>query len=324
MTAHKDLKKVIRARQLATGEPYTTARARVLCERDAARSSAAAAPDPAEPGRADAAVLKTGQRSARVRLLGEDGSVTFRSPDAYRVVPGHLVTLVISRRWIWRGDSYASGRIENPRIAVEKLGLVPLPLEGGEPMDIRSAYEGFRDPDPFAPLWRRLSAEPRARFVFDPIAWGALPGTNVGENPVGDAVEFAQAGDRDAARELLMELLCSEPRCIDAHGALGGLEFDRSPERAMLHYQIGMRVGELSLPAGFDGVLPWGHIYNRPFLRCLHGLGLCLWRSGRPAEAHSVFERILSLNPNDNQGVRFCWQDVREGRDWEAMRDAEV
>jgi hypothetical protein len=29
-----------------------------------------------------------------------------------------------------------------------------------------------------------------------------------------------------------------------------------------------------------------------------------------------VFERILSLNPNDNQGVRFCWEDVRKGRTW--------
>jgi hypothetical protein len=27
----------------------------------------------------------------------------------------------------------------------------------------------------------------------------------------------------------------------------------------------------------FDGVLPWGQIDNRPFLRCMHGFGLCLW-----------------------------------------------
>jgi len=54
-------------------------------------------------------------------------------------------------------------------------------------------------------------------------------------------------------------------------------------------------------------------------LRCLHGYGLCLWRLGKVAEAKRVFERILSLNPKDNQGIRDCWQDIREKRSWEEM-----
>jgi hypothetical protein len=40
-------------------------------------------------------------------------------------------------------------------------------------------------------------------------------------------------------------------------------------------------------------------------------------------EAQQVFERILSLNPNDNQGVRFCWEDVRKGRSWEELQERE-
>jgi hypothetical protein len=32
-----------------------------------------------------------------------------------------------------------------------------------------------------------------------------------------------------------------------------------------------------------------------------------------------TFERILSLNPNDNQGVRACWADVRHGRSWDEI-----
>ena len=91
----------------------------------------------------------------------------------------------------------------------------------------------------------------------------------------------------------------------------------------MVHYEIGIRIGELSLPAGFDGLLVWGRLYNRPFLRCQHGYGLCLWRLERHAEAQQVFERILSLNPNDNQGVRFCWDNVRSGRSWEEMNRRE-
>jgi hypothetical protein len=267
--------------------------------------------------RADAAVLKVNQQSVRVRILGEKGEVTFRSQEACDVVPGHVVTLVIDRRWTWHDHAYASGRIEHSRIDVDKLGLVPLPLEGGELRDLRSGCEPHRRPDPYAPLWRKLTAKPRASFEMDAIAWGAFPGLDIDENPTCDAAELAAAGDHEGARELLMEVLGTDLRCIDAHAHLGNLEFDRSPKRAIVHYEIGIRIGELSLPPRFDGVLVWGLIYNRPFLRCLHGYGLCLWRLGRFQEAQQVFERILSLNPNDNQGVRSCWYDVCEGRSWE-------
>jgi len=264
-------------------------------------------------------VLKINKQSARLRILGEDAEVTFRSSDVWEVVPGHLVTLVIAKRWIWKGDAYANGAIENPRIAIGELGFEPLPLDGGVLEDLRSAYEPYESPDPYAPLWRRLTAKPRVGYEMDPIAWGALPGRDPDDNPTCDAAELSAAGDRESAREILMEVLGEDLRCIDAHAHLGNLEFDRSPERAMLHYEIGIRVGELSLPPDFDGVLLWGLIYNRPFLRCLHGYALCLWRIGRLVEARKVFERILSLNPNDNQGVRFCWHDLREGQSWEEM-----
>jgi hypothetical protein len=82
------------------------------------------------------------------------------------------------------------------------------------------------------------------------------------------------------------------------------------------HYDIGVKIGELSLGKDFQGLLPWGGINNRPFLRCLHGYGLCLWRLGRVREAEKVFTRMLWLNPSDNQGVRFNLYDVKEGEAW--------
>ena len=71
-------------------------------------------------------------------------------------------------------------------------------------------------------------------------------------------------------------------------------------------------------------MLLWSHIENRPFLRCLHGYALCLWRMERLQEAQEAFERILTLNPNDNQGARFCWEDVRRGRSWDPMQEREA
>ena len=121
-----------------------------------------------------------------------------------------------------------------------------------------------------------------------------------------------------------MDTLLRDLRCVDAHAHLGNIEFDRWPKRASLHYEIGVRIGELSLPPGFDGALIWGRIYNRPFLRCLHGLGLCHWRLGRAEEALAVFERILMLNPNDNQGIRFLREDLRRVGTWEDLREKEL
>lgn len=54
----------------------------------------------------------------------------------------------------------------------------------------------------------------------------------------------------------------------------------------------------------------------REDLCCLHGYGLCLWRLGYFDEAEEMFERMLWLNPVDNQGVRFLIAEVREKRPW--------
>jgi hypothetical protein len=321
MTDHRDLKKLIRERKAKTGESDTAARAHLLRQRDAMIQTRA----PGESARAEGAVLKVNEKSVRIRLLRESGQVTFRSRDAVDVMPGQIATLAIDRRWTWRGDDYASGRVESTLIDIARLGIVPLPLEGGDLEDIAEYSEPYDDPaDPYTRLWKKLTAKPRPAFEFDGIAWGALPGYEPDENPTCDAAELREAGDEEAARELLMDVLCEDLRCIDAHAGLGNLEFDRWPERAMVHYQIGIGIAELSLPEGFDGLLTWGRLYNRPLLRCLHGHGLCLWRLGKLAEAREVFDRILSLNPNDNQGVRFCWDDVRHRRTWEERNEREL
>jgi hypothetical protein len=88
-----------------------------------------------------------------------------------------------------------------------------------------------------------------------------------------------------------MDLCQTDLRCLDAHAHLGNLAFDRGPKDAMRHYEAGYRIGELSLGEGFDGVLPWGRVDNRPFLRCMNLFGLCLWRLGR-------FEEVAHLRPH--------------------------
>lgn len=321
MTASKDLKKRIRERQARTGESYTTARIHVLGEQMEVR-----APTTSESTRHEAVVLKVNETSARVRILGEEGQLTFRSGDVNGVdpiVPGHVVTLLVDKRWTWRSDAYASGKVESARIDIPRLGLTPLPLDGGELEDIREYSEPVRGQDAYSKLWRKLTAKPRPSYEFDGLAWGAFPDDDPEDNPTCDAAELREVGRVAEARALLMDTLGRDLRVLDAHAGLGNMVFDRSPKIALLHYEIGVRIGELSLPPDFDGLLVWGRLYNRAFLRCLHGYGLCLWRLGDFAGAKATFERILSLNPDDNQGIRFCWADVRARRSWEEAQAEE-
>lgn len=323
MTVKRDLKSIIRERQQKTGESYTAARAHVMRE----RAKLLGIQDDAEVAksmRVEAVVLAATQKAALVRILGEDVPISLRASGVKKLVPGHLATILLDRRWSARGERYASGRIENVCIDIARLGLEPLPLEGPHVEDLREVYENYDDPrDPYTPLWQRFTAKPRETYEFDGIAWGAFPDTDPDDNLTVEAVELREAGDLAGAHELLAMVFVQDLRCIDAHAHLGNWLFRRSPERAIIHYEIGIRIGELSAPETFDGVLPWSGIYNRPFLRCLHGYGLCLWRMDRFDDAKRVFERILSLNPNDNQGVRFCWYDVCDGKSWKEMEARE-
>lgn len=313
MTTQKTLKQRIRARMAETGERYTQARAAILGQ----------ATDDERPTPAEAVVLKVNQRSARVRVLGEDGEVTFRSGDAYTLAPGYVAELLVKKRWTYRGHAHASGTIAGSRIDVDALGLDPLPVEELGLMDCAAMYEGYEDPDPYAPMWRRLTVRPRPAIRFHPIAWAgraAHESEDPEDCPIADARELWQMGDGEGARELAMEVLHDDLRCIDAHVLLGSLVFDRRPEAAMVHYEIGIRIGTLSLPDDPELLVPWGPIYNRPYLRAMHGYALCSWRLERREEAEAMFERILTLSPYDNQGVRFCLSEVRQGFDWDTRR----
>jgi len=73
-----------------------------------------------------------------------------------------------------------------------------------------------------------------------------------------------------------------------------------------------VRLGLEALPKTFSwrrSRLEWGFLENRPFLRAYHTLGLRLFNRGQTQEAQEVFTRILSVNPNDNQGARYLLLD---------------
>lgn len=87
-------------------------------------------------------------------------------------------------------------------------------------------------------------------------------------------------------------------------------DLDPSADGPILEAVYAKDMGDPSRAEGILMNLP------REDLRCLHGYGLCLWRLEHFGEAEEVFERMLWLNPSDNQGARFLIIDVREKRPW--------
>jgi len=192
---------------------------------------------------------------------------------------------------------------------------VPLKLEEEGIWDPKEHYWGGED-EPIDEWAKPIIARgPRPEFLMERVLPGEDPDDPLSD-PIIEAADLKDAGNYKEAQRILMDLCEADLRCLDAHAHLGSLLFDYLPKDAIRHYAVGISIGELSLVKGFDGLLPWGYIDNRPFLRCMHGYGLCLWRLGRLDEARRIFDRMLWLNPSDNQGARFLSEEVRAGIAW--------
>jgi len=263
-------------------------------------------------------VLAPKKRAARCRILGTHREITLRSADVWNMVPGEIVTVRAQKQWRFAGHPYLAGDMESHRLDVKALGLVPLRLRDQRPWDPAEQY--WREEcDPLDEWVKAIVARgPRPSYEMAQVRPGA-DSADWDSDPILEAIELAAGGDGIGAEKLLVDILAADLRCLEAHAHLGDYGFELGPERAIRHYEVGVRIGELSLGEDFDGLLPWGRTDNRPFLRCLHSYGLCLWRLGRDNEAAAIFERMLWLNPTDNQGARLLLPQVRAGERWEDL-----
>ena len=270
-------------------------------------------------GPVELVVLSVKEKAARCRLLGGGQIFTLRAGRLWDVVPGEIAVVRPAKQWTYARNPYLSGSIESTRLDAKTLGLVPLRLEERGIWNPAEHYWG-EEGEPIEDWARPIIARgPRPEFEMEQIPPG-MDSDDPFSDPIGKSNNAKDSGDRAGAYKMLMDLCQADLRCLDAHAHLGNLVFDGRPEDAIRHYEAGFRIGELSLGEGFDGVLPWGRIDNRPLLRCMHGFGLCLWRLGRFEEAGRIFDRMLWLNPSDNQGVRLLVDQVRAKHSWEDCR----
>lgn len=122
-----------------------------------------------------------------------------------------------------------------------------------------------------------------------------------GEELVNDAWEADSATRR---QNLARKALKADLDNIDAYVILG-IEAKTHGERIAL-FREAVRVGDrLWAPFVDDPEMAWwGFMGTRPWMRAMQNLGLALDQAGDIDEAEEVYRRLLTLNPNDNQGIR--------------------
>jgi tetratricopeptide (TPR) repeat protein len=243
-------------------------------------------------------------------------------------VPGEIFTIEIERTWVFGHTRYAKGLITGSRLDVPRLDLEPLDLQTWDLWD--PVEEAWLFEEQSHPIYEEIrAAGPRPRCEMEQVLPEEAVKLRWEEDPIVEAAELAACGEVGEAQDLLEDLLTADLRCLDAHAHLGNVELrSRWPwalDRAGRHYRAGLEIANLTLGESFRGLLPWGMLDNRPYLRCLHGYGLYLWRSGDLAAAGEVFRRMLWLNPSDNQGARFnlaAVESTRLNQDPRASRTA--
>ena len=129
------------------------------------------------------------------------------------------------------------------------------------------------------------------------------------------ALEAADQGDLRVAERLARLVLRKCPDHIDALHHLALWLGERGDTlAAYVHCQAAVAIGLQAIPPDFNwkrSRLRWGYLENRPFMRAYQALALHRMDQRAWDDAILILGRLLAVNPNDNQGVRYelpkCW-----------------
>lgn len=121
-----------------------------------------------------------------------------------------------------------------------------------------------------------------------------------------DLVSEAYNQPISKGRKLIKEALELDPNNTDAYNYLADLEHD--VDKALKLFEKAVEAGERALGEEFfkenKGHF-WGLIETRPYMRAKAGLADCYYANNKASKAIEIYEEMLALNPNDNQGIRY-------------------
>jgi len=123
-----------------------------------------------------------------------------------------------------------------------------------------------------------------------------------------EGIDKYRSGDLYGAKLRFNELIKKFPEFIDAYHHLAlTMDVLGGPYQSFNLVKDATDIGLSTFPQNFyfgRDLLPWLDLDNRPFLRVYHFCALKYSQLGETEKAVCIFNNILDMNPNDNQGAR--------------------
>lgn len=116
-------------------------------------------------------------------------------------------------------------------------------------------------------------------------------------------------------KKLVKQALELDPNNADAYNYLASKE--RDLDKAIIIYKKAISAGEKSLGKKFikeEKGFFWGIIETRPYMRAKAGLADCFYAKKEIDKAIEIYNEMLELNPNDNQGIRYLLSTLLLGK----------
>lgn len=137
------------------------------------------------------------------------------------------------------------------------------------------------------------------------------------EDYLNKAEDYLENDEEEKAIAYLNKALSMDENYIEAISKLGFIYFYNNIKKSKEYYEKAAELSKKELGGEWPKKLEWGIWENRPYLRAIQGLALILWREHEIEKAKELFNLLLSLNPWDNQGIRYCLAGIYKGMTWE-------
>ena len=144
------------------------------------------------------------------------------------------------------------------------------------------------------------------------------------------ALSLLERGEPEEALEMFDRAIEIEPENPDAWCGRGKACYDLGRlERADLSFRRAARFARRSLDVSHTRYRWWADRTTRPYLRALHGRGLCRFWLGVYEDSARMFRKLLRLAPTDPLDVRFLLGETyfrmgeldRAIREWQLVGD---
>ncbi len=142
------------------------------------------------------------------------------------------------------------------------------------------------------------------------------------EDTLDQGIDLLEHGKEEEAGRCFFRSVEIDPTYADGYTHLANIAWRKSDwKQAEALYRKALELAEPEVKDIPKGSF-WSILESRPYMRALNGLGLTVWKQNKLEEAKGIFKRMLDLNPNDNQGIRYLMGPLNDemGNLTEAVR----